>query len=145
MYAYRDRFIFHEKKTTTTKQSVNSLFIPPAFMPRGIQFSPFRSSIRVFVRSCVLHIRGIYHKFFTELRNSFSRGVYLMNQSSESIHIWTIQVSTAIQIIKRNIIFIFLDTFCLLFIIFVGLQLKEIFHIPHKLLGITGFSKKLVK
>ena len=91
MYACRDRFIFHEKKkkTTTTKQSVNSLFIPPAFMP-------FRSSIRVFVRSfvraCVRHVRGIYHKFFTELRKSFSSGVNLMNQSSESIHIWTIDI-----------------------------------------------------
>ena len=89
MYACRDRFIFHEKKTTATKQSVNSLFIPPAFMP-------FRSSIRVFVRSfvrsCVRYVRGIYHKFFTELRNSFSSGVYLMNQSSESIHIWTIGI-----------------------------------------------------
>ena len=90
MYACRDRFIFHEKKkkkkkTTTTKQSINSLFIPRAFMP-------FRSSIHVFVRSCVRHVCGIYHKFFTELRNSFSSGVYLMNQSSESIHIWTIGI-----------------------------------------------------
>ena len=74
-----------KKKTTTTKQSVNSLFIPPAFMP-------LRSSIRVFVHSCVRHVRGIYHKFFTELRNSFSSGVYLMNQSSESIHIWIIGI-----------------------------------------------------
>ena len=48
-------------------------------------------SFRLSVRPCVCsYVRGIYHKFFTELRNSFSSGVYLMNQSSESIHIWTI-------------------------------------------------------
>ena len=48
-------------------------------------------SFRLSVRPCVCsYVRGIYHKFFTELRNSFSSGVYLTNQSSESIHIWTI-------------------------------------------------------
>ena len=86
MYAWPGRFIFHEKK----KKSVTSLFIPPAFMPMGIQFSPFRPSARMFVLSCVRHVRGINHMFFTDLRESFSSGVSLTNHSSESIHIWTI-------------------------------------------------------
>ena len=33
---------------------------------------------------------NLLQKFFTELPESFSSGVYLMNHSSESIHIWTI-------------------------------------------------------
>ena len=56
------------------------------FMPRGIQFSPFH----LFVCSFVRHVRGIYHKVFTKLDESFSSGVYLTNYLSESIHIWTI-------------------------------------------------------
>ena len=36
------------------------LIIPPAFMPNGIKFSPFRSSVRPFVSSFVRSfIRGI--------------------------------------------------------------------------------------
>ena len=57
------------------------LIIPPAFMPWGIQFSPFLSSIRMFVRP-----DGIYVKILCQ---SFSSGEYLTNYSSESIHIWT--------------------------------------------------------
>ena len=36
------------------------------------------------------HSWNLWQKFFTELRESFSSGVYLKNHSSESIHIWTI-------------------------------------------------------
>ena len=57
-------------------------------MPRGIQFSSFRSSVRMFVRSFVLLSRS--WNYFKVLRASNSCGVYLTNHSSESIHIWTI-------------------------------------------------------
>ena len=62
----------------------------PGIYAEGYTVFAFPFSVRVFVRSCVRHVRGIYHTFFTELCNSFSRGVYLMNQSSESTHNWTI-------------------------------------------------------
>ena len=68
-----------------------NLVIPPAFMPTGILFSPFRLSVRMFVSSIVRsyfrHVRGICVKV---LRQSFSSGVYLSNYISESIHIRTI-------------------------------------------------------
>ena len=44
-------------------------------------------TFRLSVHSCIRHIHGIYHKFSTELRESFSSGVYLTNYSSESIRI----------------------------------------------------------
>ena len=43
------------------------MIIPPAFMPRGIWFSLFRSSVRMFVRSFVRTfrpVRGITSKFY---------------------------------------------------------------------------------
>ena len=52
-------------------------------------------------------------------------------------------MSTDIQIIKQNIVFIFLDTVCLLFIIFVSLQLKEIFHITQKIAGSQWLSEEI--
>ena len=82
MYACPDRFIFHEKKTKTTtiKQSVNSLFIPKAFMSRGIQFLPFCLSVRV----CITYVE------FTSFSQSCVKVSQVGYHSSEGIHIWTI-------------------------------------------------------
>ena len=40
-------------------------------MPRGIKFSPFRSSVRMFVCSCVRHVRGIYDIVFHRVAGKF--------------------------------------------------------------------------
>ena len=49
----------------------------------------FRLYVRSFVCPFITFVEFMT-KFFTELRESFSSGVYLTNHSSESIHILTI-------------------------------------------------------
>ena len=51
-------------------------------------------------------------------------------------------MSIYIQIIKRNIVFTFLDTFCLLFIIYVSLQLRNVSHTT-KIAGNHWLSKEI--
>ena len=61
------------------------LYWPLHYAEGYIVFAFFRSS---FVCSS-MHRSVTFVEFITEVRENFSRGLYLTNYSSESIHIWT--------------------------------------------------------
>ena len=76
---------------TTSWHNIKGNYTPGIYAEGYIVFAfPFvLSYVRSFVCASVTFVEFMT-KFFTELHESFSSGVYLMNHSSESIHIWTI-------------------------------------------------------